>query len=460
MKSIVLIGVYFCVMLLIALLSKSKNISVKKFNVADGNAGLVTSALSIAATWIWAPALFTSAEKAYTTGISGLFWFLVPNVLCLILFAPFASKMRKQFPEGMTLAGYMMNTYKSKKVRNVYLAQLSALSVLSTAVQLLAGGKVISMVTNIPYMAVVIVLAVIGVSCAIFSGIKGSIATDSFQFIFIAIVACSIVASLLKTHGMETLYHGLGGISGEYGRLFDSNGRKVFMEFGLSSAIGLISGPFGDQSFWQRAFAVKKDKVKISFIIGALLFSIVPLSIGIVGFIAAGSGYITTDTGNLAFNFVLSSLPEWVIVPFAVMILSGLLSTIDSNMCALSSLATDVSDTAELNIGRMSMIISVLAAVLISFIPNLTVTHLFLFYGTLRASTMLPTVLTLRGVRFTENGIFTGIMLSLFVGLPIFAIGSIADIAVLKVLGSLTALLISGIVAYSMRLKTAKEAAV
>ena len=65
----------------------------ESFHVGHRNMGMVVSAMSIAATWIWAPALFTSAEKAYSNGIAGLFWFLVPNILCLILFIPFARKI-------------------------------------------------------------------------------------------------------------------------------------------------------------------------------------------------------------------------------------------------------------------------------------------------------------------------------------------------------------------------------
>ena len=37
----------------------------ESFHVGHRNMGMVVSAMSIAATWIWAPALFTSAEKAY-----------------------------------------------------------------------------------------------------------------------------------------------------------------------------------------------------------------------------------------------------------------------------------------------------------------------------------------------------------------------------------------------------------
>ncbi|MDO5397172.1 MAG: hypothetical protein Q4G33_04510 [bacterium] len=450
MSGLLILGVYLVVMVGIAAVSSRKNASVRNFNVADGNVGKIISMLSIAATWIWAPALFTSAEKAYTSGIAGLFWFLVPNVVCLMIFAPFALYIRKQFPQGMTISGYMGNKYDSKRVRNVYLFQTGALSILSTAVQLLAGGKVLSMITDLPYTLVVLILAVGGFLCAAFSGIKGSIITDAVQFILIAVSAVGMLLGVTHINGVGSIVNGLGGASGAFKSLFDKNGMEVFLGFGLSSTIGLLSGPFGDQAFWQRAFSIKGEKIKSSFIVGAMLFGLVPLIIGIIGFAAAGAGYATTDTGTLTFNFIAATLPSWVIVPFVLMMLSGLLSTVDSNMCAISSLSTDMFDSEELSTGRSCMIIASMLAVAVAHIPGLTVTHLFLFYGTLRASTMLPTIMTLRGVHLSERGIFTGIILSLCIGLPLFAYGNIANDNLYKVIGSLATLLISGLAAVCM----------
>lgn len=84
------------------------------FCVSDRKIGLFQSSMSIASTWIWAPALFVSAEKAYIQGWVGLFWFTVPNVLCLIFFAGYAVKIRKRFPNGLTLSGYMNAVYSPR----------------------------------------------------------------------------------------------------------------------------------------------------------------------------------------------------------------------------------------------------------------------------------------------------------------------------------------------------------
>ena len=135
MNGVTILFVYAVIMILATVILTKKEKNVERFCVGSRSENWLMSALSIAATWIWAPALFVSTEKAYSTGWVGLFWFLVPNALCLVIFIPFAKKIRKEMPEGMTLSGYMKEKYKSDGVKRVYLFQLIGLSVLSTGVE-------------------------------------------------------------------------------------------------------------------------------------------------------------------------------------------------------------------------------------------------------------------------------------------------------------------------------------
>ena len=89
-------------------------------------------------------------------------------------------------------------------------------------------------------------------------------------------------------------------------------------------------------------------------------------------------------------------------------------------------------------------------AILIANIPGLTVTGLFLVYGALRSTTMLPTMLTLKGKALSARGVFIGVLTSLFIGMPIFVIGTVTGSAALKATGSLCAVLLSGVVSLAM----------
>ncbi len=457
MYGIIVLIVYAVIMMATTLLFTRKEETAAGFLTGNHNLKANATALSIAATWIWAPALFTSTEKAYTNGLPGLFWFLVPNVLCLILFIPFAKKIRREMPMGITLSGYMAEKYKSDKVKTAYVTQLGVLSLLSTAVQLLAGGKLLSVITGMPFWIVTIILAVIAYSYSQFSGIKASVTTDAVQMIFM-LVACAAFLGytfIVKGNG-QNLIVGLGGITGDFKSLFDKNGLEIFLGFGLPSAIGLISGPFGDQSFWQRAFSVKKNKIGFSFGMGALLFGMVPLTMGILGYVAAGNNLPVSDMSIINFEVINQLLPSWMVLPFLFMVISGLLSTVDSNLCSVASLSADVNGFT-LKKSKITMLIVLAVSILIANIPGLTVTHLFLIYGAFRASTLLPTIMTLKGVKLTANGVVYGIIITLLVGFPIFAYGTIFDISIYKTIGSVVNVLLSGVAALIISRREAKR---
>ncbi len=445
---------YTMMMLGATVLMTKKEKSVEKFCVGDRNIGWVVSALSIAATWIWAPALFISAENAYTKGFAGLFWFLAPNVFCLILFIPFAKRIREEMPEGITLSGYMYEKYRSKSVKDVYLFQLGVLSTLSTGVQLLAGGKILSMLTGIPFVAMTLFMAAIAFSYSQFSGIKASILTDAIQMVFMLVFSIGFaIFGIRHSGGLNILVTGLGGNTGDAGNLISKQGLEIFLGFGLPTTIGLISGPFGDQCFWQRAFCTKKNRIGRAFLAGALLFGFVPLSMGIIGFIGAGIGYTAVDTGVINFELIQLLFPTWAVIPFLFMVISGLLSTIDSNLCAVSSLTTDIFKNNNIKKTKLSMIVLLVAGIAIANIPGITVMHLFLMYGTFRASTLLPTVMTLRGIKVAPHGIVVGVVSAMMIGLPIFGYGNIKGISIYKTTGSLLTVILSGVIALAVTVK-------
>lgn len=65
----------------------------------------------------------------------------------------------------------------------------------------------------------------------------------------------------------------------------------------------------------------------------------------------------------------------------------------------------------------------------------------------LRRKGLLPTVMTLKGVRLNAKGIITGVVAALAVGLPVFAYGSVLNSGPYKTLGSLLTVLLSGLIA-------------
>lgn len=459
-QGMALIVGFFAVMSLIVFCLRKRQQTKAEFLAAGHSAPWVLTAFSMAATWVWAPSMFTAAEKAYTQGFAGVFWFVVPNVLTLILFAFFAKRMRQLRPEGWTFSDYIREKY-SNRAHNMFLTESFGLQICSLAVQLLAGATIFHKVTGLPFVWTTIILAAIPLLYSLTNGIRGSIATDFVKMSFIAIVLLLGLPIISSNVGVGTLLAGLGGINGTHAHLFDATGIAVMLSFGLPTTIGLLSGTFGDQMFWQRVFSVKQYAVKKTMISAAFIFAIVPISLACFGFFAAGAKLDIADTQLVNVGAVINFCPRWFLYLFFLLILSGLISTVDSILCAVSSVAGhDIvqrlkaktgRDYKELTIARIGMVLVAILAIAVANIPGMTITYLFLFYGTLRSSVMLPTIFAIKGRRMTERGIFYGILASLIIGLPIFAIGNLNGNVPMIVAGSLLTIGLSGVLSRTMK---------
>lgn len=424
----------------------SKNLSFSKaqYLLANRKLGFWESSFSISATWIWAPALFVSAFQAYTNGWLGLFWFLVPNIFCLLLFSVFATKIKDQFPRGYTLSEFMGYRHSSR-VQKMYWVTLIGLTVCAFAVQLLAGGKLLSSLTGIPYFWGTVILALIPLTYSLAFGLKASVITDFVKMAMVLGIGIFLIPLAISAGGgIDTVIAGLGGKK-ENWDFFSEKSWMLFLTFGLPTTIGLISGPFGDQSFWQRAFATKEDTVRKSFVTAAFLFGLVPLCMGALGFLAAGSGITIKDPQMVNMETVYHFLGLGGVVVLFMLIMSALTSIIDSKLCSVSSIfGHDIAEKYNLGFltsAKGSMLLLTVVAIGIANIPDLKILHLFLFYGTLRSATLVPTLLTLMEQRVNEAGIFYGVLVAVLIGLPIFAYGNFNANPTWIVIGSLTTVL-------------------
>ena len=186
-----IIGYFIAMVGIIAFLRKREN-TKSEFLVADRSASWILTAFSMAATWVWAPSMFTAAEKAYTQGLAGVFWFVVPNVLTLVLFAFFAKKMRNLRPNGWTFSDYIREKY-SNRAHNMFLIESFGLQICSMAVQLLAGAAIFHKITGLPFFLTTVLLAVIPLLYSLTNGIRGSITTTVERCVVVLLMGLPIM---------------------------------------------------------------------------------------------------------------------------------------------------------------------------------------------------------------------------------------------------------------------------
>ena len=455
-SALILLGIYCILMLIISVFLGRKNKGFNSFMVANRKIKTLGGSVSIAATWVLPPVLFISAQQAFQNGWVGFAWFSIPNVFALFLFGIAASRIRKKFPNGFTLPDLML-TEHGNKTHSIYLLQFTIVQICSFAMQLLAGAFIVGWLTGINFFLITIILSAVALTAGLIYGLKASIITDFIKMAFIVLV--SVIAVPIALHnagGFSTVINGIGGMHNRGLNFFSPEGIEIMFTFGIITTIGVLSGPIGEQTFWQRSFAIKKDKVKKACISAGLIFSIVPIAFSILGFIGAANG-ITGINPELINIIVLQKYLPPVITPIIViLIISGLTSTMDSNLCAISSLVnvdlfkriTGKINT-NINVSRIAMILLAILGIGIANIPGLKILHLFLFYGTLRAATLLPTLMTTFGKNIYSDSVFWGILVSMVIGIPTFVIGKLTGNWQTALTGNIITVLASGIIAYT-----------
>ena len=328
-------------------------------------------AASIAATWIWAPAIFVSSGSAYFNGIWGLLFFLVPNVLTLVLF-PYFAKMVRERMDGYTVTDAIDSAPNEQKKLHLLISTI--VLICSTTVQLIGVSTLFSAIVGIPSTISIICIAIISYLLVGDSGLRGSVRTDAIKWVIMLVFGLVLLHSNMAANPLVINLNGLN----------NPNPWDLFLSFGLPTAIGLLCAPYVDQTFWQRVFSIKKDDIKKTFFYSAVMFGIIPLMFGVIGLEQS----ITDPTWNIGKAFSGGILS----VILAICVLAALISTIDSNLCAISAI-TMKEFNKPLSWGKWSMKILLVFASIIGMMQVVTIAQMFLIYGTIRTCIAIPTIL-------------------------------------------------------------------
>jgi Na+/proline symporter len=362
-------------------------------------------ALSIVATWIWAPALFVSSEIGFKYGLIALLIFTIPNALTLTWFGWVASKVRDKY-DGVTMLDALSNA--SERQKKLHLIISLVLLVCSVCVQLI-GIDLVLKGFDIPKWVSALIVCGISLGLVYKHGIKGSIITDDYKYAIAAIAACVLIG-----------YAAINPMSA--GMIFEGHTEFSMMDFilsfGLISSLNYFSALFPDQTFWQRAFSMEKKQVLPSFAKASLAFAIIPLLFGTVGMLQPeGTSF------NIGEAFSSG-------VPFAVLLAAAsaiLISTIDSNLCAIASYTATTKAKEYISpIAAMLLLLAFGACIMI--FTNATVASMFLIYGTIRTVSGIPTLLIVFN-KFDEKRLFWLTVIGMVLWAPGFVLAQTTGFA-------------------------------
>ena len=428
------------------------------FLVADRNVGTWQGAFSIAVSWVWAPAVFICSLQAYTKGLPGIFWFTAPNILCFFVFAVVAVRLRKLMPEGYTLPEFIWQRFSGdKKIHLSFLVIAFGYQLGALIINAVAGGTMLHLASGMDIKVAMGGMIVVALAYSLLGGLKASVFTDIVQMLMILVFGFILVPWVIfASGGIDTITNGLAGITGEHGNIFHPG---IAYAMGIPLTISLIAGPISDQMFYQRTMAVKKDNIVPVFVRGGLLFGLVPIVLSLLGFIgvtlANTQGLVVDDPQMVAPIVIGELLPKFALYLFILMAFAGLCSTMDSAFCGLSALGSvdifkryrnkNPDDKEMLKTARIFMLVCAVVAGLIAMMePKLL--WVFFIYGALASAGLVPTLVSLFWERITANAVFTAMILSILVSVPLSVYANVTENTDFIVLSSVLSVVVSAFV--------------
>jgi len=430
-----LVALYAIAMLAVVFFFTSKDESREDFLVSGRKLTVWRGAASMAVSWVWAPAIFFCALMAFTKGLPGLFWFTVPNILCFFIFSVIAVRIRRQNTSAMSMPDYIRERFNNHQPSHissmvcVILYDISAL-MLNTVV----GSFLLSLLAGIPVPIGMVIMLGVAVLYSAWRGLPASVATDVIQYSTIIIIAFIITPWVISSAGgLETVGKGMAGVSGKFGDLFNY---EVFYSFGIVTTFVLILGPLSDQMFYQRAMACPTENIVKTFVIGGLLFALVPLTLGLLGFVAAVSPVSETVQAE-GFPTILANvaavrhyLPEWAVIGFIVMAVCALSSTLDSALCAIGSIwgqdiyARYINPNADhatsMRTNRMAVVVIGVVAMVVAILMrnDMNAPLVFNMSGIVAAPIVPAMILAVFWSKTTAQALSTAVIVALVIGVP------------------------------------------
>lgn len=393
----------------------------KEFITAGGRAQVGLTTASFAVTWMWAGDILGVPEYVGYVGVAGIWMYAAPAVLSSFVVIPFALRMRKLFPQGLTYSEYFIERFDGRAHLSVVFVILYTM-VLGGVIQLYVGGAVIGGLTGIdPNVVMAALMGIIGVYILL-GGLWGSMTTDFIQFVSAVILTLVFVPFLLFEAGGPSVVYGniVSNLGGDASTFLSMANFAPVEDFFLPYALGL--GVWGVVSLatWQRIFAVRRDKTTTFLTVGGVgVFTTIAMY-GVIGFVGLAT-FTDVAPGNLSVE-TLSLLPNWATVVFLLVTLMVLGSSTDSYLTAIASLtsrdiyyrhvAPDASDAAQLRVARYASVgfaVVIFAATVLA-IDSVGFVDLLLVGGIGASALVGPFALSLFWRKASSNGFVAGVV--------------------------------------------------
>jgi hypothetical protein len=260
---------------------------------------------------------------------------------------------------------------------------------------------------------------------------------------------------LAKVGGPELVFQKVGEAGPNTLNAFDG---AAAAGFGISLSLGLLASTMADQTFWQKAWALKPASMGRTFVWAGLWFYPIPIVLGLLGLVGLGFGVTAEDLGSAGPGgigpYVVShlGLPIILVALYVLIILNACYSSIDGAFSALSSVvAVDILKRAKPDIAQKSLfrwtkgsiiIAGVIGGIVVSSgIDYVDLVNTVYF---LKAALIIPLGLAIFWKRMTAVAFVASLVLAIAIGYPVReTIGELQGIITLEAISLVAAVGIS-----------------
>ena len=438
------------------------------FIISNRKVGFGFGVGSVIAVWTWAMAVMMSSAMTYQWGLSGLFWFVVPNGLAVMAIIPFARILRRNMPHGYTISEFITYRFNKSQVASIIVTLTMIFGIiLEILINLKGTSIVISSVFGINWAVAAIMGIVAVLAYSYFGGLWTSVITATINTLMITVPAGIVVALVY-----DKVPGGAAAVVEAVGKADPVNLSVLRWDaaagFGITLAFGLLAATIADQTFWQKVWSIRPKDVSRTFLWAGALFYPIPIALGMLGLVGIAYGITSADIGGdiaAIGPYVVShiGLPVAIVLIYVLVILAACYSTIDGASAALSSVvAVDVvkrylprtSERVLFAITKISTLVGGLIALVI-VLSGADFTTLVLTTYALKTAILLPLALAILWPRTNTVGFVGGVVLAILIGMTIRAQYG-------ELIGTLSILAISGlsVVAGALAIPTRFDSAV
>lgn len=444
------LGIYFAILLVIGLVASRKIHGLSDFFVAGKKLGYWAVAFSARATGESGWLLLGLTGMGAIAGVSA-YWVVVGELLGVAVSWFFMAKKFKRLSDkynSITIPDFFDSHFKasSHRLRVIAAIALSIFVIIYVSAQIDVTGKAFESLLGINYYTGAIAGFVIVLTYIFTGGFVAVVWSDFFQglLMFFGLVALPIVAYWSIDNGANIL-EGLHNIDPNLTSVFGGGEDTLMQVFTLLGFAMIGLGFLGSPQIYVRFMSIKNedeiDKGKWVAVVFTLLTDAAAVSIGLLG------RYLFTEAGqdpeailggggeNVLIELIESLFPLTIIAIYIAIILSAIMSTIDSLLVLASSAVTrdfyqqiyrpDLSGKKMSAISRWITLIMALFALIIAIIvaistPERTVFWFVIFGWSGIAATFCPVIiLSLFWKAYSEKGAIAS-MVTGFLCVPFF----------------------------------------